>query len=190
MAKKNNIYKNVELSTVKMELSRNVGYLSTVDISTLNDEIEIVHSGQGPRPTVVASVEAKLDSYIVLIKDCITMLVTITTIEGEVSEYVENLIIKLEEHVKDIEHYFENRPPDSIQNREHFIEMESKKGYVYTIKIIAANIPTQIKNRSKIQKIILELKPIIASIKEARAEDKLLKGDKDIPPGLLHLYNK
>lgn len=193
MAKKN-VYKNLDLTSTKVELSRNIGYLSTEDIHTLNDDIEVVQTATGPRPSIIASIESKLDSYIVVVKDSILMLSSIISIENEVSDFVLNLIEKLETHLLDIEKYFEQRPPELIENREHFVTMYKKnragERIEYSVKIIAANIPTQIKNRSKIQKIILELKPVIASIKDAKLEEQLLKGDKAMPPAMLILMNE
>lgn len=191
MAKKQNPYKNLDLDFVKGELTKNVNYLSTINIDKIDDEIQtVVNVRGGSSPTVISSVEQKLDSYIVTIKDSITQLKHITGIEQEVSEFVETLLIKLETHIDKIEKYFHARPPETIENREHKIPMVSARGKPFVATIIAANIPAQIKTRSRILNIILDIKPIVENIKEARAEEISLRGGVDIPVSLLKFIKK
>jgi hypothetical protein len=44
-----------------------------------------------------------------------------------------------------------------------------------------ANVPTQIKTRSRILKIILELQPKVATIEEAKGEELSIRGGKEVP---------
>lgn len=190
MAKKNP-YKNLDLEFVKKELTKNVRYLATITIDEIDDDIEVVvNTRGGSAPTIIASVEQKLESFIVMIKDSIVQLKHITSIEQCVSEFVEGLLEKLEEHIIQIENYFRARPPETIRNREHLIPMETSKGRQYYARMIAANIPAQIKTRSKMLNIILDIKPIVEGIKEARAEEMSLRGDVDIPVSLLAFVKK
>ena len=200
MAKKESIYKNVDLKQVKRELTRNVEYLSTVNIETINDDIEEVTDFRGiPTPKIIATLEQKLDSYIVLIKESLEQLHTVMRIESTVTEDMGELIESLEEHMKLIETYFESRPPEEIQLREHIVSVtrmkKNKKGdYVEVTSIarlIAANIPAQIKTRVKIQKIILGLLPVLNDLREGRKDQKLLRGGGEMSPAMkLRLMRK
>ena len=195
MAKKDSIYRNVNLDVVKRELIRNVDYLMTISIENINDDIrEYKDFREVMVPRIIASLEQKLDSYIVLIKESIEQLHTIMKIEMEVTEEMGVLLDHLENHMKSIETYFEKRPPEEIIEREHTITTIKKKKdnktgeyteYPSITILLAANIPTQIKYRAKIQKIILGLLPIINDIREGRKDPKLLKGDKDYPIAML-----
>lgn len=191
MAKKKNPYQNLDLNFVKKELQKSVEYLSTINIEKLDDDIEtVVNVRGGSSPTVISSIEQKLDSYVVTIKDSIIQLRHITSLEQEVSPFVEDLLIKLEKHIEHIESYFHARPLESIQNRDHFIPMTSARGKEYLARIIAANIPAQIKSRSKFLNIILDIKPIISNIKEAKAEEIKTRGGGEIPVSLLEFIKK
>lgn len=187
---KRNPYKNLDIDSLKRELLVNIEYLSSININALDDDIEIVTLATGSvAPSIVSSIEQKLDEYIMLIKDSIDQLNHITYIEQEVSEFVEKLIDKLEKLVLDLEEYFHRRPPGSTKLREHRIEMKSKRKGTYYVRKIAANIPTQNKNRSKILKIILQLKPIIQQIREMKEDEKLLKGNKEFPFSMMDFMN-
>lgn len=191
MAKAKNPYQNLDLEFVKGELTKSVNYLAIIDIDSIDDEIEtVVNVRGGSAPTVISSVEQKLDSYIVTIKDSITQLKYITSLEGEVSTFVESLLVKLEKHIFYIERYFLARPLSKIKNREHLIPMVTVKGKPYTARIIAANIPAQIKSRSKFLNIILSIKPVVSGIKEARTEELKTRGGAEIPVSLLDFVKR
>ena len=120
MAKKESIYKNLDLKQVKLELKKNVEYLGVISIEEINDDIDSYPDfRQVEVPRIVASLEQKLDSYIVLIKESIEQLHTIMRIEQEVSNEMGFLLDQLEEHMKAIELYFERRHPETIENRVH-----------------------------------------------------------------------
>lgn len=183
MAKKKNPFQSLDLAQVKIELTRNVEYLSSIDIEDLQDDItENITSNGGVVPIVESSIEQKLDSFVVLIKDSVDQLKYITDIEQEVSEYVDTLLQKLKIHMKEIQDYFEKRPPESLCVR-NWVTMKTnrKTKHTYEMKKLVANIPTQIKTRSKILKIMLELQPKVAMIEEAKGDELTIRGGKAIP---------
>jgi hypothetical protein len=183
MAKKKNPFQNLDLQQVKIELTRNVDYLASIQVEELQDDItDNVTAQGGVIPIVETSIEQKLDSYIVLIKDSVDQLKYITDIEQEVSVFVDTLLQKLKKHMKEIQDYFEKRPPESLCVRNWVMEKTNKKtGYTYQIKKLVANVPTQIKTRSRILKIILELQPKVATIEEAKGEELSIRGGKEVP---------
>lgn len=187
MAKrKRSLYKNLDISAVKVELQRNINYIQSVDIEQIDDELDEDMTATGGKVLrVIASIEQKLDSLITLIKDSIDQLKYITDLEGA-DEFVEHSISALKDSLKMMQAYYDARPPESLQMRVHWVERKTKRGS-YQMKKIAANVPTQIKNRSKVLKIILDLQPTIAQIEEAREEEISLKGDKEIPISLIGL---
>lgn len=201
MAKKTSVYSNVELDQVKEGLIRNVEYLSTIDINTLEDDYKIMADFKGsPVIRITTKLEEKLDSYIVLIKDSIEQLHSIMRIEAKVTPEMGDLLDKLEVHMKEIEEYYNNRPPSTVVDREifttEFVERKNKKtGETFSVAVdvtaLAANIPTQIKHGSKVQKIILGLLPIINDLREGRKDPKLLRGGQDLSPAMaFRLYQR
>lgn len=186
MRKKNNPYKNLDLTQVKEELHKNVGYLADIDIESLNDDIIMVTDARGlPQPQIVATIEQKVTSYILTIKECLEQLHVMMKLQQEVTPDMGLLLDQLEERMVDIETYFKKRDPKDIKDRIHEIQMISKKNVPYTIKRVAANEPTQHNFRNKTRRIIIDLLPIINDLREGRKDPKLLRGDADLPHSLI-----
>lgn len=182
-----NSYLNLDLEKVKVELERNISYLAAIDIENLDDDIEWETDAYRvtPIPRIIATIEQKLSSFHSLIKDCISQLEVITKIEASVSDFVIHCLDVLEDRLNSLMGYFENRPPESITVRTHFIDVTTAKGKTVTITKIAANIPKQIENKVSIQNKVLKLLPIINMLREDRKKEILVKGGKDIPASLI-----
>ena len=134
MAKKQNPFQSLDLGQVKIELERNVNYISLFVLEEIEDEFTWnTTANGGMQPVVTTSIEQKLDSFIVLLKDSIDQLKYITDIELSVSEFVSELLTKLESHMREIQDYFDKRPPESLTERELITSYENAKGKTITV---------------------------------------------------------
>lgn len=182
--RKQSIYNNIDLEDVKTELQRNINYIDSIDILDLDDEIEIDYSSYGTNCIqVIERLEDKLTSLIILIKNSIEQLKYITDL-SEADEFVEGSFIALTEAINIMVKYYDERPPELLENRVYELVRKKKNGDSYTVKKTIANISRQIKSRSTVQKIILQLKPLISNLQEKREDQVLLKGNKQIPVAL------
>lgn len=181
MAKRKSLYKDTDFKNVKKEIEKNIVYLKKQTIESFTDDLDWNTTSNGGRILiVVASIEQKLNSYITLIKDSIEQLSYIVAGEG-VTDFVVNNLQVLKKMLERMHKYYDSTPPDKITTREYYEERTSKSGKTTKLKRIAANIPTQLTSRSKIQKIILQLQPEINSLENTIQEEIQLRGDKEIP---------
>lgn len=165
MAKKNS-YKSLNLEDSKREIGNNLDATNKFDLDTLTDDIEYITSSTGQiKATVVASIESKMDAIIIVLKETVEQLKSIKQLEGN-SVFIEYSLNQVKEKINEIKNYYESRPASEIEHRYHRVAKVSKKGINYEDVIICANAPTQIKSRSKIFKIILELKPLIDQLED------------------------
>ena len=166
MAKKNT-YTKVDLDLVRDEIISNVNYLASIDLSKLDDEIKWVTLATGQTaPKITTSVEEKLNSFSNLLKDTIEQLKYVIDSQKEVTATDKLLLIKLKGYLDLMEMYFKNRPIESLVDRVHEEIKTSKRGTTYKVELMAANVPQQINNRSKIFKHILTSKPLISQIED------------------------
>lgn len=169
MAKKNS-YKSLNLEDSKREISNNLDATNKFDLDNLTDDIEYITSSTGQiKASVVASIEAKMDAIIIVLKETVEQLKSIKQIEGD-STFIQYSLEQVKNKINQIKLYFEARPASEIEHRYHRIAKISKKGIAYEDVIICANAPTQIKTRSRIFKVLLELKPMIDQLENSGKE--------------------
>ena len=186
MSRKKNIFKNLNLKAVRQELYRNVEYIDSVNLELLNDEIEFSLTATGGLvPKVTTTIEQRINSMIVLIQDSIQQMKHIVESEG-MDDFIQDLLDSLKDKIKEFQIYYASRPPTTLKNREHVIKRKTKAGKEYDVKILAANVPSQVTYRSKTLKIITELAPIIATLDEVESEEFQRKGTiKELPTRLI-----
>jgi hypothetical protein len=169
MAKKNS-YKSLNLEDSKREISNNLDATNKFDLDNLTDDIEYITSSTGQiKASVVASIEAKMDATIIVLKETVEQLKSIKQIEGD-STFIQYSLEQVKEKINDIKNYYEARPASEIEHRYHRVAKVSKKGVSYEDVLVCANAPTQIKTRSRIFKILLELKPMIDQLENNTVE--------------------
>ena len=169
MAKKNS-YKSLNLEDSKREISNNLDATNKFNLDNLTDDIEYITSSTGQiKASVVASIEAKMDAIIIVLKETVEQLKSIKQIEGD-STFIQYSLEQVKNKIEEIKLYYESRPASEIEHRYHRTAKVSKKGIAYEDVILCANAPTQIKSRSRIFKIILELKPLIDQLENNNKE--------------------
>lgn len=192
MAKRvNNSYKSLDISQVKEELNKNIRFLSSVDITSISDDIEWETDFRGIQtPKVETSIEQKIETYILNVKDSIEQIQYIINQEKEVSLEVNEKLDIIQEHLSIVKNHIDSLNPNDITPRFFTMWLTSKKGVPYEVKKIAANKTKQHTFRQKIGKIVRELDPIIESIKENRKGSSLQRGGKQIPISVYRKYRK
>jgi hypothetical protein len=169
MAKKNS-YKSLNLEDSKREIGNNLDATNKFNLDTLTDDIEYITSSTGQKKaTVVASIESKMDAIIIVLKETVEQLKSIKQLEGD-SIFIQYSLDQVKQKINQIKDYYEARPASEIEHRYHKEFKISKKGFEYEDVMLCANAPTQIKSRSKIFKIILELKPLIDQLENNTVE--------------------
>lgn len=183
MAKKNS-YKSLSLEDCKKEIGNNLDKLDKFDLDNLTDDIEFTATATGGViPRVIASIENKMDAIIIVAKEAVEQLKLIKDLEGK-SVFIEYALEQVKNKIADIKKYYEDNPTTLEDHRFYKIEKVSKKGTPFTLSVLCANAPTQIKSRSKIFKIILELTPLIDMLEDDSKKETLRKGGEDIPDSL------
>jgi len=178
-AKKNN-YQKIDIGIIKLNVERNIKYLSSIDVSKIEDEVAFTTTTNGgSAPKVISSIEQQISSFVNLITESVEQLKRITEIENKVSPWVENLLDDLKSHLDEIENYFNIRPPETIINRTKTVTRTSR-GKTYDQILIAANIPTQQNARTKNLRIVLQMKQIILSMEVNKKEESLGKGGNSV----------
>lgn len=191
MAKKKNIYSAQEFELTKEELRKTIEHLESQVIEDLIDEAEWKSNSMGGMtPYIISSIEDKIKTIVVVILDTAQQLKVISENEG-LSNFVEGKIFSLKSKVRELQDYYTDRHPLSMQHR--FMTMEKKvkpkatknkqigeEPKIVTLKLEAATKEEQTKVRSDVLKKLLSLTPILNSI-ESNEEDKLLKGGGEVP---------
>jgi hypothetical protein len=148
VAQKKSSLTGINLELIKEEVSKNIEHIESANILDINDDIDFVPTQTGGTvPRVTTSIEQKMSSYVVLVKGSIDQFKYIVEVEQQVTSQSEILITRFKKILQNIRDYYKTNSQETISNREHLIERTSGKGKTYALKVLAANIPTQIVSR-------------------------------------------
>lgn len=179
--RKSSVYSKVNFNTLKKELEGIRGYLQSEKVDdTLEDDIDLKPTKNGGNaPTVVSSLEKKIETQLGSIDTCSKILKVIFEKEG-LSDLVKNSIETLTAKLDEIELYYENRPISEMQKR--FVFYEGSKGRV---RILANSREDRIASRTRVIEKIFKIKPLITELDNMK-EEVILKGGYDIPESMMY----
>jgi hypothetical protein len=182
MAKKVNVYSKVNFKTLKNELFSTIKYLSNEPVNdNLQDDIDWKFNKRGGvNPTIVSTMEKKIETQINTIDTCSKILKTIFDKEGLselVKESIEILTFKLEE----IEDYYSSKPISEMTKR--YTTMTFGKGKEITFMVISRE--DRIISRTRVLEKIFKVKPLITELENLKQEI-ILKGGYEVPESMLY----
>lgn len=189
MAKRKNRFEKVDLKTVREELRKNVDYLRNINVEAIEDEIDyITIAGGTQKPSIISSIEQKLNSFMVLTKASIEQLKYIVEADDQITLGSQDMLDFLKSYLIDMENYFKSRNPTSMSTRYKEVTCTNAKGKPYVVKLIGANVPTQLTTRTKILEIILQSQILVSQIENfQQEEEKEAKGGGDISFHMLQI---
>ena len=181
-ARKASIYSKVNFTTLKSELFNTIEYLSTERVNDeLPDDIDWkVNKRGGVNPTIVSTLEKKIETQMNTIDTCSKILKTIFDKEGLsdiVKKSIETLTIKLEE----IEDYYAAKPISEMTKR--YTKMTFANGKDITFMVISRE--DRIMSRTRVLEKIFKVKPLITEL-ESLKEEIILKGGYEVPESMIY----
>ena len=182
MARKTSIYSKVNFSTLKNEIFSTMKYLAATKVDdSLEDDIDWkINKKGGVNPTVVSSIEKKIETQMATMETCAKMLKTIFEKEG-LSEDVKLAIETLIEKLNQIETYYSERPISEMKKR--YVTKVFSKGNAITF--MASSIEDRITSRARVLEKIFKVKPMVAELENMK-EEVILKGGYEIPESMLY----
>ena len=186
MAKKNNVYNQLQYDKLRKEIDTIINFIETLDVENIEDDIDWGVSSSGKViPTVISTIERKIKITISTISECGNILLLINEKEG-LTPYLESRIFLVKNCLESVQSYYERRPVDSIIDR--IVEYTSgrrKDGSPIELKFIVASRFSQIQERMSLNRKVLEILPLINKLENLIA-DVSLKGNKEIPESMLY----
>lgn len=182
MPKKTSVYSKVDFRTLKNELFSTMKYLAAEKVDDkLEDDIDWkINKKGGVNPSVVSSIEKKIETQMSTIDTCSKILKVIFEKEGlsdPVKTAIETLTAKLEE----IENYYAERPISEMAKR--YVTKVFSTGK--PIQFMAASREDRINSRTRVLEKIFKVKPIITELENMK-EEVILKGGYDIPESMMY----
>ena len=182
MPRKLSIYSKVNFKTLKNEIFSIMKYLVATKVDeTLEDDIDWKFNKKGGvNPTVVSSIERRIETQMAAIETCSKMLKTIFEKEG-LSEDVKMAIETLTEKLDQIENYYSERPISEMKKRYVTKVFSSGK----PITFMASSIEDRIFSRTKVLEKIFKVKPLVTELENMK-EEVILKGQGEMPESMMY----
>ena len=182
MARKVSIYSKVNFTTLKNELFSTISYLSSEPVNDeLADDIDwkIAKKG-GVTPSIVSTMEKKIETQINVIDTCSKILKTIFDKDG-LSDTVKNAIETLTNKLEEIENYYASKPIGEMTKR--YTSMTFANGNDITFMVISRE--DRIMSRTRVLEKIHKVKPLITELENLK-EEVILKGGYEVPESMLY----
>ena len=182
MAKKPSVYSKVDFKTLKNELFGTMKYLSSekVDDSLVDDIDWKINKKGGVNPSVVSTIEKKIETQMSTIDTCSKILKVIFEKEG-LSELVKTGIETLTSKLEEIENYYAERPISEMTKR--YVTKTFSGGKPITF--MATSREDRISSRTRVLEKIFKVKPLITELDNLKQE-VILKGGYDIPESMMY----
>ncbi len=181
MAKKLNVYGDVQILMLKKELEGVINYLSSFNFLTLDDRIKWKTLPTGKNiPYVVSTIENSIETCIAVIKNSVDIIISVHSKEG-ITNVLSNQIEITTNRLKELQEYFFNKELLNIEDRDLEFELgKTKTGKTIFYNVLAASAEDQIKKRGKISQDITKIIPLIEKIQSLK-ESISVKGGNEVP---------
>jgi len=182
MAKKTSVYSKVDFKTLKNELFGTMKYLSTEKVNdSLEDDIDWkINQKGGVNPSVVSTIEKKIETQMSTIDTCSKILKVIFEKEG-LSELVKTGIETLTSKLEEIEAYYAERPISEMSKR--YVTKTFSTGKPITF--MASSREDRIASRTRVLEKIFKVKPLVTEL-DSLKEEVILKGGYEIPESMMY----
>lgn len=182
MAKRTSVYSKVNFTTLKNEIFSIMKYLDSAKVDdTLKDDIDWKFNKKGGvNPTIVSTIEKKIETQMSTIDTCSKMLKTIFEKEG-LSEDVKHAIETLTEKLDQVELYYSQRPISEMEKRYVTEIFSSGK----SITFMVSSVEERIMSRARVLEKIFKVKPVITELENMKQEI-LLKGGYELPESMMY----
>lgn len=180
--RKISVYSKVNFKTLKNELFNTISYLSHEPVNDeLEDDIDfkITQKG-GITPSIVSTMEKKIETQMSTIDTCSKILKTIFDKEG-LSEVVKNSIEILTNKLQEIEDYYASKPISEMNKRYKTMTFANGKD----IKFMVISREDRIISRTRVLEKIFKVKPLITELENLK-EEIILKGGYEVPESMLY----
>lgn len=179
--KKTSIYSKVNFQTLKNELFGIMKYLAAEKVNKdMADDIDWkINKKGGVNPSVVSTIEKKIETEMATIDTCSKILKVIFEKEG-LSELVKTGIETLTSKLEEIELYYSERPISEMDKRYASTLIGGK-----TITFMASSREDRINSRTRVLEKIFKVKPLITEL-ETMKEEVIAKGGYEIPESMLY----
>lgn len=183
MAKKAvNIYSKVNFATLKNELFGTMKYLASEKVNdSLEDDIDWKFNKKGGvNPTVVSTIEKKIETQMNTIDTCSKILKVMfekESLSDLVKLGIETLTAKLEE----IEAYYAERPISEMNKRYTTKTFSTGK----PITFMVASREDRINSRTRVLEKVFKVKPLITELENLK-EEIILRGGGEIPESMMY----
>lgn len=182
MAKKVSVYSKVDFKTLKNELFGTMKYLASEKVDdSLEDDIDWkINKKGGVNPSVVSTIEKKIETQMSTIDTCSKILKVIFEKEG-LSELVKTGIETLTSKLEEIENYYAERPISEMTKRYATKTFSGGK----PITFMATSREDRISSRTRVLEKIFKVKPLITELDNLK-EEIILKGGYEIPESMMY----
>lgn len=186
MAKKTNVYNQIQYNKLKNEINTIISFIETLDIENIVDDIEWSVSASGKLvPMILATIEKKIKITVDTIKEAASILILVHEKEG-LTPYLESRIMLIKNCLESIQSYYEARPVDSITDRiVEYVSGTRRNGSPINVRFVAADKFSQVSHRMTLNRKVLEVLPLITKLENLTVE-VTVKGGQEYPESMLY----
>lgn len=179
--RKTSVYSKVDFKTLKNELFGIMKYLSAEKVDeAMQDDIDWkINKKGGVNPSVVSTIEKKIETQMATIDTCSKIIKVIFEKEG-LSELVKTGIETLISKLDQVENYYSERPISEMEKRYASTIIGGK-----TITFMASSREDRINSRTRVLEKIFKVKPLLAELENLK-EEVLRKGGYEIPESMMY----